>query len=58
MFIYGKVVGVVELVVIKFRGLKVVSVLFVDEIGKIELDLWEDYIFVVEVGRVYIIFFI
>ena len=39
----------------KSRGLKVATALFADETGKIELDLWEDHIFAVEVGRVYTI---
>lgn len=55
MSIHGKVVGVAEPAVTKSRGLKVASALFADETGKIELDLWEDHISAVEVGRVYTI---
>ena len=55
MTIRGKVVGVAEPTVTKSRGLKVATALFADETGKIELDLWEDHIFAVEVGRMYTI---
>jgi len=55
MSICGKIVGVAEPTVTKSRGLKVANALFADEMGKIELDLWEGHISAVEVGHMYTI---
>lgn len=53
MCVRGKIVGIGKVSTATSNKLKVANVVFADETGRIDLNLWEDHITAVQVGKVY-----
>ena len=55
MCVRGKIVGMGEASTARSNKLRVANAVFADQTGRIDLDLWEDHINAVQVGKVYCI---
>ena len=55
MCVRGKIVGIGEVSIVTSNKLMVANAMFADEMGRIDLDQWEDHITAVQVGKVYFI---
>ena len=53
MCVRGKIVGIGKVSTATSNKLKVANVVFADETGRIDLNLWEDHITAVQAGKVY-----